>query len=63
MSSVVEFELRLRGPRKDIAVGASAEIIIFPGVRFERLETVEVETQLPTAPTLGTRMNGTRGRK
>jgi hypothetical protein len=60
MSSVVEFELRLRGPRKEIASGVSAEIIIFPGVRFERLETI---AEQPTEPSQTSRMNGTSGIK
>lgn len=36
MSSVLEFALRPRD-KKTMPRGGSAEIIIFPGVRFERL--------------------------
>lgn len=60
MSSVVEFELRMRGPRTELADGASAEIIIFPGVRFERLDTLVSAPELPTAPVQGAGLNGTR---
>ena len=38
MASVVEFQLRERPPRKKGEGESAAEIIIFPGVRFERLE-------------------------
>ena len=37
MSSVLEFALRLADRKQPVPDGHSAEIIIFPGVRFERL--------------------------
>ncbi len=49
MASVVEFQLRDRQPRKKAEGEGAAEIIIFPGVRFERLES-EPEMPEPNTP-------------
>jgi len=38
MSSVIEFASRARDKRASSAASGNAEIIIFPGVRFERID-------------------------
>jgi hypothetical protein len=51
MVSVVEFQARDAKPRKARDFSATAEIIIFPGVRFERLVTDEaLDAPEPTSP-------------
>ena len=49
MASVIEFQLRVREPRKAGATPALAEIIILPTVRIERLP-VEAEAPAPDSP-------------
>ncbi|MCA0433470.1 MAG: hypothetical protein LCH46_09410 [Proteobacteria bacterium] len=49
MALVVEFQLRERQPRKKSEAEGVAEIIIFPGVRFERLDSVP-EVPEPNTP-------------
>lgn len=55
MAGVLHFELRSRPARARPVPDAGAEIIIFPGVRFERLD-VQVEQPVPpTSNTTGDR--------
>lgn len=49
MASVVEFQLREREPRRKGMVDITAEIIILPAVRIERL-SLEPETPAPHTP-------------
>ncbi len=55
MSSVLEFALRPRDRKSALPEGGSAEIIIFPGVRFERLHDDEdiFEPTEPHSPAAG----------
>lgn len=50
MSSVLEFTLRPRDRKAALPEGGSAEIIIFPGVRFERLQGEDDDIFEPTEP-------------
>lgn len=43
MAAVLQFEQRDKSGRAATVPSGPAEIIIFPGVRFERLETVDVQ--------------------
>lgn len=65
MSSVLEFALRPRGGQAAALQGGSAEIIIFPGVRFERLCVDEdiFEPNEPQSPQTGHSMNRRRAGK
>jgi len=50
MSSVLEFRLRPRDRKAVLPEGGSAKIIIFPGVRFERLHGEDDDIFEPTEP-------------
>ncbi|MBL8790160.1 MAG: hypothetical protein JNM45_06650 [Rhizobiales bacterium] len=50
MSTVLEFTLRLKGKKAALPEGSSAQIIIFPGVRFERLLGEDDDIFEPTEP-------------
>jgi hypothetical protein len=50
MSLVLQFEMRARESRVSAVQSGPAEIIIFPGVRFERLD-VQATGQEPDTPT------------
>lgn len=50
MSSVLEFALRPKDRKATAPDGVSAEIIIFPGVRFERLAGDDDDIFEPTEP-------------
>jgi hypothetical protein len=65
MSSVVEFVLRKRAEKEDAGIESSAEIIIFPGVRIERIEfDADVfEPQDPQAPQSGRGLKNQRAAK
>jgi hypothetical protein len=65
MASVIEFVWRERAPRKDAVAQESAEIIIFPGVRFERIDfDAEIfEPEGPQAPPHGRGVKNQRAAK
>jgi hypothetical protein len=62
MSTVLEFTVRLRDKKAALPEGNSAEVIIFPGVRFERLHEDDdiFEPTEPHSPQAGHRL--ARGR-
>ncbi len=64
MSSVLEFALRPRDGKSAAPQGGSAEIIIFPGVRFERLNVDEdiFEPTGPQSPQAGHSINRRAGK-
>jgi hypothetical protein len=43
MAAVLQFEQRDKGGRTATPPSGSAEIIIFPGVRFERLDSTDMQ--------------------
>jgi hypothetical protein len=65
MSSVLEFALRPKDRKTAAPQGSSAEIIIFPGVRFERLcEDEDIfEPAGPNSPHAGHSMTRRRAGK
>jgi hypothetical protein len=65
MSSVLEFALRPKDRKAAAPHGGSAEIIIFPGVRFERLcEDEDIfEPTGPQSPHAGHSMTRRRAGK
>ncbi len=65
MSSVLEFALRPRAGKPPLQDGHGAEIIIFPGVRFERLvsEDDDLFEPEPHSPRAGHGLNRRRAAK
>jgi hypothetical protein len=43
MAAVLQFEQRDKGGRASTVPSGPAEIIIFPGVRFERLDSTDMQ--------------------
>ncbi len=65
MSSVLEFVLRPRGKITARSLEGGAEVIIFPGVRFERLEFADdiFEPDEPQSPETGQNITRRRAAK
>lgn len=57
MSAIVKFEMRQRAPGVPPDTGPGAEIIIFPGVRIERM-AIEPDIPTPGSPDGSRRSDG-----